>query len=302
MLTLSNAQGAYVIAIGPIVDQMRLTFKLQRDLFQRQLQPVHLLDDRQGVKKQELDAVLDEFLANLNELTRKFTEWDSVKTLVAATYDQLFSEEELAGIVAFYKTPIGQAYARKMPEVVTRTGQLARDAAQTLKPEIMRLAQQTAAKAIQLGYVWIPAPAGGAAGGIVPGRNEGGVIGGIIGSVPTAAVAPPPPAGAATAPHPERMLVGANVQQAKLIQQAKPVYPPLARQARIEGHVILNAVIAKDGTIEDLTFVKGHPLLVPAAMEAVKQWVYAPTLVNGEPVEVMTQIDVNFTLSVDAAQ
>ena len=61
--------------------------------------------------------------------------------------------------------------------------------------------------------------------------------------------------------------------------------------------VKLNAIIGRDGTIQNLTVVSGHPLLVPSALEAVKQWVYAPTLLNGEPVEVVTQIDVNFTLS-----
>ena len=70
-----------------------------------------------------------------------------------------------------------------------------------------------------------------------------------------------------------------------------------SEQARISGVVHLNAVIAKDGTIQDLKVISGHPLLVPSALEAVKQWVYQPTLLNGEPVEVQTQIDVNFTLS-----
>jgi periplasmic protein TonB len=71
----------------------------------------------------------------------------------------------------------------------------------------------------------------------------------------------------------------------------------LAKQARIQGTVRFNAVIGRDGTIQNLTLASGHPLLVPAATEAVRQWVYQPTLLNGEPVEVVTQIDVNFTLS-----
>jgi protein TonB len=91
--------------------------------------------------------------------------------------------------------------------------------------------------------------------------------------------------------------VGGNVQQTKLLQHLEPVYPPLAQQARISGVVHLNAIIGKDGTVENLTVASGHPLLVPAAMQAVKQWVYAPTLLNGQPVEVVTQIEVNFTLS-----
>jgi protein TonB len=147
----------------------------------------------------------------------------------------------------------------------------------------------------------LPPPSSGVVGGIaggVPGGTAGGVIGGIIGSVPTAAPPPPPPPVKVEKPvTPSRIRVGGNVQQAKLIRQPKPIYPPLAKQARISGVVHLNAIIGKDGTIQNLTVAGGHPLLVPAAMEAVKQWVYAPTLLNGEPVEVVTQIDVNFTLS-----
>jgi len=127
----------------------------------------------------------------------------------------------------------------------------------------------------------------------------GGVIGGIIGSVPTAAPPPPPPV-KVEAPKekpPQRIKVGGNVQAALLVRGPKPIYPPLAKQARIQGTVRLNAIIGKDGTIQNLNAVSGHPLLVPSAMEAVKQWLYKPTLLNGEPVEVITVIDVNFTLS-----
>lgn len=146
-----------------------------------------------------------------------------------------------------------------------------------------------------------PPSTGGVVGGVpggVPGGSPGGVIGGIISSVPTAAPPPPPPPVKVEKPAtPQRIRVGGNVQQAKLIRQPKPIYPPLAKQARISGVVRLNAIIGKDGTIQNLTVASGHPLLVPAAMEAVKQWVYQPTLLNGEAVEVVTQIDVNFTLS-----
>jgi len=152
----------------------------------------------------------------------------------------------------------------------------------------------------------LPPPSTGAIGvvggvpGGVPGGTPGGVIGGILGSVPSAAPPPPPPPVKKEAPKPtapQRIRVGGNVQQAKLVRQPRPVYPPLAKQARIQGVVKLNAIISRDGTIQNLTVLSGHPLLVPSAMEAVKQWVYQPTLLNGEPVEVVTQIDVNFTLS-----
>ncbi|MBI3209398.1 MAG: energy transducer TonB [Candidatus Solibacter usitatus] len=138
---------------------------------------------------------------------------------------------------------------------------------------------------------------GGVQGG-VPGGTPGGVIGGIIGAVPTHAPPPPPPVKKEEKPAtPSRIRVGGNVQAAKLVRQPKPVYPPLAKQARIQGTVRFTAIIGKDGTIQNLTLIGGHPLLVPSATEAVKQWVYQPTLLNGEAVEVVTQIDVNFTLS-----
>jgi len=135
---------------------------------------------------------------------------------------------------------------------------------------------------------------GGIAGGI-GGGAAGGVLGGIINSVQAAAPPPPPPPPKAVVP--QRIRVGGNVQAANLINQVRPVYPPLAKQARISGVVELSAIIGKDGRVQDLKVVRGHPLLVQAALDAVKNWVYRPTLLNGEPVEVSTTIDVNFTLS-----
>ena len=128
---------------------------------------------------------------------------------------------------------------------------------------------------------------GGVPGG-VPGGAMGGVLGGIISNTPT--VVPK----VAT---PQRVRVSQGVSQGLLIRQVKPVYPPLAREARIQGTVVLQAVISKDGTIENLHLVSGHPMLAPAAIEAVKQWKYKPYFLNGEPVEVETTINVNFTLA-----
>lgn len=137
--------------------------------------------------------------------------------------------------------------------------------------------------------------AGGVAGG-VPGGSMGGVVGGIIGGVPSAAPPPPPPPEAPKPVTPQRIRVGGNVSDAKVINRVQPVYPPLAKQARVSGTVRLNAVISREGVIQDLQVVSGHPLLVQAALQAVRQWRYSPTLLNGEPVEVATVIDVNFTL------
>ena len=95
----------------------------------------------------------------------------------------------------------------------------------------------------------------------------------------------------------KRLTIGGNVQQTKLISQSRPTYPPDAKVAHIQGVVKLRALIGKDGTIQNLEVISGEPVLVQSALDAVRQWVYQPTLLNGEPVEVITQIDVNYTLS-----
>jgi periplasmic protein TonB len=98
-------------------------------------------------------------------------------------------------------------------------------------------------------------------------------------------------------PKPTSIRASTGVQQAMLIHEVKPPYPVLAKQARISGVVRLAAVIARDGTIQHLQVITGPALLVKAALDAVQQWRYKPTLLSGEPVEVITEIDVNFTLS-----
>src|SRR5579883_2073158 len=131
----------------------------------------------------------------------------------------------------------------------------------------------------------LPPPSSGVAGvvggvpGGVAGGTPGGVLGGIISSVPSAAPPPPPPPKKVEEKPvmPQRIRVGGNVQQAMLISQPRPIYPPLAKQARISGTVTLNAVIGKDGHIANLSVAKGHPLLIQAALDAVKNWVYKPT-------------------------
>ena len=158
-------------------------------------------------------------------------------------------------------------------------------------PEDVAIFEEAAAPVASIAGVVGGVP-GGAFGG-----SLGGVIGGIISSTPMVAPPPPPPVKKKPPPPPKRIRVGGSVQRANLIRQVRPVYPPLARQARIQGTVKLTAIIAKDGTIQKLEVLGGHPLLIPAALSAVKQWRYRPTLLNGQPVEVVTQVDVNFTLS-----
>lgn len=92
-------------------------------------------------------------------------------------------------------------------------------------------------------------------------------------------------------------LVVSHWSEGNLILRVQPVYPPLARQARIQGPVELRAIISKAGTIENLVVVSGHPMLVRSAIEAVRQWRYRPYLLNNEPIEVETEVTVNFLLS-----
>jgi TonB family protein len=90
--------------------------------------------------------------------------------------------------------------------------------------------------------------------------------------------------------------VGPAIQEQKLIHRVDPVYPPFAAQARIQGIVRLNIMISKEGSVNNASVISGHPLLVPAAVDAVKQWLYQPTQLNGNPVEVMTEVTVPFNL------
>jgi len=138
------------------------------------------------------------------------------------------------------------------------------------------------------------ATTGGVVGGVpggIPGGQLDGVIGGIISSSSSPAaiprLSPPPPAV-------QRVRVSQGVTKGLLIYRVEPAYPPLAKQARIQGVVVMTALIDKGGNVQNLQVVSGHPLLAPAAIEAVKQWRYKPFLLNGQPVEVETTVTVNF--------
>jgi protein TonB len=134
---------------------------------------------------------------------------------------------------------------------------------------------------------------GGVPGGI-PGGQLGGVIGGIISS--TSSLAAVPKLGPKVVTPIQRVRMSQGVTKGLLTYRIEPTYPTVAREARIHGEVVLTAIIDKDGNIENLQLVSGHPMLAPAAINAVKQWRYKPYLLNGQPVEVETTITVNFEL------
>ncbi len=140
-----------------------------------------------------------------------------------------------------------------------------------------------------------PMPSGGGVVGGVPGGIPGGQLGGEIGGIVSAtsnlSIAPK------YAPvMPQRVRVSQGVTAGLLIHRIEPVYPTLAKSARVQGEVLLKAIIDREGNIQDLQLVSGHPMLVPSAIAAVKQWRYKPYLLNGQPVEVETTITVIFSL------
>jgi protein TonB len=131
--------------------------------------------------------------------------------------------------------------------------------------------------------------------------QRGGGRGGVPGldglfSAPPAAPPPPPAREENKTPTIQRIKRGGAVVEAMAVSRPGPVYPELAKRARVQGDVELNAVIGVDGSIKELRVASGHPLLVKAAVEAVSRWRYRPTTLNGDPVEVATQITVTFRL------
>jgi periplasmic protein TonB len=125
---------------------------------------------------------------------------------------------------------------------------------------------------------------GGVPGG-VEGGVPGGVVGGVVGGLPDA----PPPT--------QAVRVGGQIKEPKKLKNVAPVYPDIAKQARVQGVVILECTISPQGKVTNVTVLRGIPLLDAAAIEAVKQWVYSPTLLNGVPVPVIMTVTVNFRLS-----
>jgi protein TonB len=154
-------------------------------------------------------------------------------------------------------------------------------------PKRIEIVKETQAAAVPAGV------AGGVPGG-VPGGTLGGVLGGILSSANPPLSPPPPPPSPVKSNRPFR--VGGNVQAPQLIRDMQPIYPPLARQTRTQGVVILDCVIDAQGNVTQMKLVSGHPLLVPAAFDAVRQWKYRPTLLNGVPVAVEMEVTVKFMM------
>jgi len=195
-----------------------------------------------------------------------------------------------------------RALTPKPPKFVTASRQTVRlrpvfNAGSLVAPNVNRL------RAVQLLHDEIDAPSGSEVPtGLLP--YDGAVRNGMpdVSKMAYSAKAQEPPASVQPPKQPDpptrRLLqVGGDVQAARIVRKVIPAYPALARQARVQGTVKLESVIAVDGAIQQLRVVSGHPLLVGAAVEAVRQWVYRPTMLNGSPVEVSAPIEVHFRLA-----
>ena len=163
---------------------------------------------------------------------------------------------------------------------MSRSGQII--APRSVPREILQADETSAPPPVDLGGL-----------GVSGGTGDPIARSGVFGSTGAPAVVLPPPPPPSSA-HPPRI---SHMMEGNLIYRVQPQYPPLARQARVQGIVVLRAVISRDGKIENLQIIGGHPLLVKSAMDAVRQWRYRPYYLNNEPVEVETQVTVNFTLS-----
>ena len=161
-------------------------------------------------------------------------------------------------------------------QVQTKTFAVNRMEAPTVIPKQIEIAKDEAPPSVA------PSDTAGVAGG----------TGDVLGGIGTGAAPPPPPPAAA----PARIKVGGDVQAASLLKQVTPAYPNIAKTAHVSGTVTLHAIISKDGSIEKLEYVSGPALLMTSAITAVREWKYKPTMLNGQPVEVDTTVQVVFSL------
>ena len=178
---------------------------------------------------------------------------------VALIYASRLSWEEMRDLADFYESPLGRKFVALQ---------------QTAAPEISKQALTWGEQILRQ---------------ILSGPEFQARVDAVLKGQPEQTAAP--------GDAPGSVKIKGSVMQTSLLRQTPPQYPPQAQQARIEGVVRFRAVINTDGTVMELSLIGGHPLLAPAAMEAAKGWVYRPTSVDGEPVEVITEIDVRFTLS-----
>jgi TonB family protein len=257
---LNGRDAALVGRVGIAVGQSAAS-AVEKDLALRLLGRAAELEPANGKWSAELDGLRSGTQSADSELT--------VVKSVAPVYPPLAKQARIQGVVALRVT-VGQDGTAAAVEVISGHPLLVRSAQDAVRQYGFAPSMRGKTGIVRINFTLMdaqPAPASITA--TAPGKGE----------------APP-----------KRITVGGNVQQSMLVSQVAPVYPPLAKAARIQGSVRLQVLLSREGEVSEVSVVSGHPLLVQAAVEAVKQWKYRTTLLNGQPVEVMTQVDVNFTL------
>ncbi|HEY4839334.1 MAG TPA: TonB family protein [Candidatus Acidoferrales bacterium] len=206
----------------------------------------------------------------------KFHDVDFVDLLVPI-YDRHYSLDDINALIAFYQTPTGRRTLEVEPLISV-------EVRQSLTPILLTIMKDTQEQMKrehpELDAAKDPRP------------NFGPLSGGVVGGISTAAPPPPPPPGG----RPMRITKGGDVAAATATNKVAPVYPELARQAHVEGIVRLHTVIDNDGNVIEVAYVSGPAMLVQAAIDAVKQWRFHPTILNGVPVQVECVLEINFRL------
>ena len=217
---------------------------------------------------------------------------DQVVTKVAPVYPPLARQARIQGVVVL-KAVISKSGDVESTQLISGHPMLGPSAIEAVKqwkykPYLLNGEPVEVETNVTVNFTLADKPSSdGVAGNITLGP-QGGVVSGIISSTPDDQSHPAVPL---------RVRVSSGVSQALIVSKVPPEYPADAKEARIQGVVVLKVIIDKEGNVENIQLISGHPMLAPAAIEAVKQWKYKPYLLNGNPVEVDTQVTVNFTLA-----
>ncbi len=202
--------------------------------------------------------------------------------LAVEEYAKYFTRNDIQQMIAYQQSPVGQKAATLLPQMMAELSKKAQEAGQQIGQELATELMQEHPE-----YLKKTEPPPDASG-----------VSGSAGAVPHISPFPPPPPPPSsqqpfTGPH-----IEASEQETRLIRRVEPVYPPLAKAAKVQGIVQFSAIIGKDGRVESLVLLRGHPLLVNAAKQAVLQWQYKPYTVKGEAVRIGTEIEVAFNANV----
>lgn len=263
------------------------------------------LENADGTATEELRTVISSAMAAARQGDHAKLE-ELARNLMIPNHElwfkAMFGEEEGAKLAAAYGSNFDtteKQYPKLFEWLAQQEGEVVIEDVKTLPKRSESWCGQTLANALKGDIVFYRVSVMKAdSSGLRSGRVAGyfALVGGAYRRLDCNLLGLRPEAGAAgSAAMPLR--VGANVQAARIIKKVAPVYPEEARMTRISGTVRIHVIIGKDGRIKQMELMSGHPLLQQAALEAVRQWRYQPTLLNGDPVEVDTTIDVIFELN-----